>query len=66
MLLAVSVLLLKLAVDGWGPGRPRRMASRGEAERLLGVTCLRRVRSVGWPDMYRKNREAREDDLQAG
>ena len=46
MLLAVSVLLLKLIVDRWGPGRLRGMASRGEAERLLGVTRLRKVSSV--------------------
>jgi len=66
MLLAVSVLLLKLVVDRWGPGRMRGMASRGEAERLLGVTRLRKVRSVVRPDLYRKNRDPREDDLQAG
>ena len=66
MLLAVSVLLLKLVVDRWGPGRMRGMASRGEAERLLGVTRLRKVRSVVRPELYRKNRDPREDDLQAG
>jgi hypothetical protein len=32
------------------------MASRGEAERLLGVTRLRKVRSVVRPDLYRKRR----------
>jgi hypothetical protein len=52
MLLAVSVLLLKRVVDRWGPGRLRGMASRGEAERLLGVTRLRKVRSVVRPDLY--------------
>jgi hypothetical protein len=66
MLLAVSVLLLKLIVDRWGPGRLRGMASRGEAERLLGVTRLRKVRSVVRPDLYERNREGRKDDLQAG
>jgi hypothetical protein len=65
-LLAVSVLLLKLVVDRWGPARLRGMASRGEAERLLGVTRLRRVRSVVRPDLHGKNRDRREDDLQAG
>ena len=58
--------VLKLVVDRWGPGRLRGMASRGEAERLLGVTRLRKVRSVVRPDLYGKNRDAREDDLQAG
>jgi hypothetical protein len=57
MLLAVSVLLLKLVVDRWGPGRMRGMASRGEAEWLLGVTRLRKVRSVVRPDLYRKNQD---------
>jgi hypothetical protein len=66
MLLAVGVLLLKLVVDRWGPGRLCGMASRGEAERLLGVTRLRKVRAVVRPDLYGKNRDAREDDLQAG
>jgi hypothetical protein len=66
MLLAVSVLLLKLVLDLWGPRRLRGMASRGEAERLLGVTRLRKVRSVVRPDLYGKDRDSREDDLQAG
>ena len=66
MLLAVSVLLLKLVLDRWGPPRLRGMASRGEAERLLGVTRLRKVRSVLRPDLHGENRDSREDDLQAG
>ena len=57
MLLAVSVLLLKLVVDRWGPGRLRGMASRGEAERLLGVTRLPKARSVVRPDLYGRNRD---------
>jgi hypothetical protein len=66
MLLAVGALLLKLVLDRWAPGRLRGMASRGEAERLLGVTRLRKVRSVVRPDLYGKDRDSREDDLQAG
>jgi type IV secretion system protein VirD4 len=54
MLLAVAVFVLKLVVDRWGPGRLRGMASRGEAERLLGVTRLRKVRAGVRPDLYRK------------
>src|SRR5829696_4475581 len=65
-LLAVGVFFLKLVLDRWGPGRLRGMASRGEAERLLGVTCLRKARSVVRPDLYGKNLDSREDDLQAG
>jgi hypothetical protein len=66
VLLAVGVWLSKLVLDRWGPGRPRGMASRGEAERLLGVTRLRKVRSVVRLDLYGWNRAEGEDDLQAG
>ena len=52
MLLTAAALVLKLVLDRWGPGRLRGMASRGEAERLLGVTRLRKVRSVVRPDLY--------------
>jgi hypothetical protein len=65
MLLAVGVWLSKLVLDRWGPGRLRGMASRGEAERFLGVTRLRKVRSVVRPDLYGMNRDEGEDDLQA-
>jgi hypothetical protein len=66
MLLAVCVFALKMVLDRWGPSRMRGMASRGEAERLLGVTRLRKVRSVVRPDLYRKDRTSREDDLHSG
>src|SRR5829696_5066353 len=66
MLLAVAVFVLKLVVDRWGPGRLRGVASQGEAEGLLGVTRLRKVGSVVRPDLYGKNQDSREDDLQAG
>jgi hypothetical protein len=57
MLLAFCLVVLKLVLDRWGPGRLRGMASRGEAERLLGVTRLRKVRTVVRPDLYRKNQD---------
>jgi hypothetical protein len=56
MLLAVCLFVLKMVLDRWGPGRMRGMASRGEAERLLGATRLRKVRSVVRPDLYGKRR----------
>jgi hypothetical protein len=56
MLLAVCVFVLKMVLDRWGPGRMRGMASRGEAESLLGATRLRKVRSVVRPDLYGKRR----------
>src|SRR5215211_2949934 len=66
VLLAVGVWLSKLVLDRWGLGRLRGMASRGEAERLLGVTRLRKVRSVVRPDLYGKKKDEGEDDLQTG
>ena len=58
MLLAVCVFVLKMVLDRWGPGRMRGMASRGEAERLLGARRLRKVRSVVRPDLYGKRRHS--------
>ncbi len=59
----VEVLLLTLVtgclVAGlrrWGPGRMRGMASRSEAELLLGVRRLRRHRRIVRPDLYGKGR----------
>ena len=57
MLIAVCVFVLKLVLDRWGPARMKGMASRGEAERLLGVTRLRKVRAVVRPDLYGKRRD---------
>jgi hypothetical protein len=56
ILLTVTLLLLKLGLDRWGPGRMRGVASAGEAERLLGLTRLRRNRRTVRPDLYRKDR----------
>jgi hypothetical protein len=56
VLIAGCVLLLKLMLHRWGPTRMEGMASSGEAERLLGVTRLRKVRSVVRPDLYGKRR----------
>jgi hypothetical protein len=56
ILLAVTVLLLKWCLDRWGPGRMSGVATAGEAERLLGVTRLRRNRRIVRPDLYRKDR----------
>lgn len=43
----------------WGPGRMRGMATAAEAEKLLGVTRLRRVAPVVRPDRYGKRGRAR-------
>jgi hypothetical protein len=52
ILLATTVLLIKLGFDRWGPQRMKGVATPGEAERLLGVTRLRRSRKIVRPDLY--------------
>jgi hypothetical protein len=39
----------------WGPGRMRGMATPAEAEKLLGVTRLRKVAGIVRPDLYGKH-----------
>ena len=52
ILLATVVTGTLLAVRRWGPGRMRGMASRTDAETVLGITRLRRVRHIIRPDLY--------------
>jgi len=42
----------KAALDRWGPGRTHGMASKAEAEQLLGRTRLRRAAEVVRPDLH--------------
>jgi hypothetical protein len=42
----------KVALVRWGPGRIHGMATRGEAQKLLGRVRLRRVSAVVRPDLY--------------
>jgi hypothetical protein len=56
ILLAATVLLIKLGVDRWGSGRMRGVATLSDAEMLLGVTRLRRSRKIVRPDLYGKHR----------
>jgi hypothetical protein len=56
ILLAGTVFLIKLGLDRRGSGRMKGVASPGEAEKLLGVTRLRRSRKIIRPDLYRKRR----------
>ena len=53
-LLALTAVLvgLKVALGRWGPGRMRGMASRPEAEQLLGRSRLRRNAPIIRPDLY--------------
>jgi hypothetical protein len=57
ILLAATVLLIKLGLDCWGPAGTRGVATPGEAEKLLGVTRLRRSRKIVRPDLYGKRRQ---------
>jgi hypothetical protein len=56
LLIAVCVFVLKQVLDYWGPARMKGMASSVEAERLLGITRLRKNRAVIRPDLYGKRR----------
>lgn len=56
--LALLVAAIWLGVWGyqrWGPGRMRGMATATEAEKLLGVTRLRKVAGIVRPDLYGKH-----------
>jgi hypothetical protein len=57
ILFAVTVLLIKLGLDRWGPQRMKGVATPGEAEKLFGVTRLRRSRRIVRPDLYGKHRQ---------
>ena len=46
------------AYQRWGPGRMRGMATAAEAEKLLGVTRLRKVAGILRPDLYGKHAAA--------
>lgn len=58
----VEVLVLVAAgwaaiwgLQRWGPGRLKGMATRPEAEQMLGLTRLRKVSSIVRPDLYGKH-----------
>jgi hypothetical protein len=57
ILLAATVVLIKLGVDRWGPGRTMGVATRADAEKLLGVARFRRSRKIVRPDLYGKHRQ---------
>lgn len=52
VLFAAVITGTLLALRRWGPGRMRGMASRTDAETVLGVARLRRVRHIIRPDLY--------------
>ena len=46
----------KTGLDRWGPQRVQGMATRAEAEQMLGRTRLRKASAVVRPDLYGKER----------
>ncbi len=52
VVVVLVVVLGKWALDRWGPGRLKGMATPTEATQLLGVERLRRVRRTIRPDLY--------------
>jgi len=51
-LLIGCAVALEKGLDRWGPGRLQGMATRAEAELLLGRTRLRKHAKVIRPDLY--------------
>lgn len=67
--LLVVVALGWLAIfilQRWGPGRMRGMATSAEAERMLGVTRLRKVAGIVRPDLYGKHSHPTSAPVQRG
>lgn len=59
VVLAGCAVGLGAGLSRWGPSRLRGVATRSEAENLLGRTRLRRHAAVIRPDLYRANRAKR-------
>lgn len=57
LLLILLGWALKIGLDRWGPHRVQGMATRTEAERMLGRTRLRKASAVVRPDLYGKERK---------
>ncbi|HET7477101.1 MAG TPA: hypothetical protein VFJ97_13900 [Dermatophilaceae bacterium] len=56
LVLALIVRAGKMSLDRWGPRRVHGMATRNEAEQLLGRSRLRRAAALVRPDLYAKRR----------
>lgn len=60
LIVVQTALLIAMVVGGiysytrWGPGRTRGMATRAEAEQLLGLSRLRKNKTLIRPDLYGK------------
>ena len=56
ILLILLAWAFKLGLDRWGPQRVQGMATRAQAEQMLGRTRLRKASAVVRPDLYGKQR----------
>lgn len=65
-LLTATIWVGAYAYQRWGPGRMRGMAAPAEAEKLLGVTRLRKVAGIVRPDLYGKHATAQPVHRPAG
>lgn len=59
LLVVLCVVLVKVGLLRWGPWRVQGMATRSDAEQLLGVSRLRAYRSVIRPDLHGDPRSLR-------
>lgn len=59
-LLTATIWVGVYAYQRWGPGRMRGMATAAEAEKILGVTRLRKVAGIVRPELYGKHAAAPE------
>ncbi|MDP3973030.1 MAG: hypothetical protein Q8P61_09000 [Candidatus Nanopelagicales bacterium] len=59
-LLTATIWVGVYAYQRWGPGRMRGMATAAEAEKILGITRLRKVAGIVRPDLYGKHAAAPE------
>ena len=55
--LIVSLLVLRTWWRTWGPGMREGLADRAEVEKVLGLSRMRRNRTVIRPDLYAKSRK---------
>lgn len=56
LLLILLGWAFKIGLDRWGPHRVQGMATRAQAEQMLGRTRLRKASAVVRPDLYGKQR----------
>jgi hypothetical protein len=56
LLLVLLAWAFKIGLDRWGPHRVQGMATRAQAEQMLGRTRLRKASAVVRPDLYGKQR----------